>query len=70
MMNEQPTNFFLQLKHKKIKKANDMNQNKKSLQMIETKLFFATILLVNYLRIIGGVVYVHKNKILQNKLKQ
>jgi uncharacterized membrane-anchored protein len=61
MMNEQPTNFFLQLKHKKIKKANDMNQNKKPLQMIETKLFFATILLVNYLRIIGGVVYVHKN---------
>jgi len=38
-----------------------MNQNKKPLQMIETKLFFATILLVNYLRIIGGVVYVHKN---------
>jgi uncharacterized membrane-anchored protein len=69
-MTEQPTNFFLQLKHKKIKKANDMNQNKKPLQMIETKLFFATILLANYLRIIGGVVYVHKNKILQNKLKQ
>lgn len=47
-----------------------MNQNKKKLQMIETKLFFATILLANYLRIIGGVMYVHKNKILKNKLNQ